>query len=74
MNNWQPLETAPKDKTVIVAFLTQFFGKLIPESRYGYFDTDSGEWLFNDPYGDWRQRVIHQPIGWMPCPELPESW
>jgi hypothetical protein len=74
MSDWQPLETAPKDETVIVAFRIQFFGKIIPESRYGFFDTDSNKWMFKDPYGDFRQLVIESPIGWMPRPKLPESW
>jgi len=63
MNQWQPIETAPKDGTVILATLP---GSNVPQpirfSLHGW----RIEW------DDWILSEEDHPTHWMPCPEPPE--
>lgn len=78
---WQPIETAPKDKTnVIVAVPTQYMdGYHVGEA---YFDPEhygGGDWWWSGTYyGDYHAGPIsdvnwHEPTHWMPLPSPPDS-
>lgn len=69
---WQPIETAPKDETVILVWHVT---KLNP---YAGFDTnikkarylpDLGEWQVEGVGGNVPPAVTH----WMPLPDAPEA-
>lgn len=66
MNEWQPIETAPKDGTEIDLWAGGF---RFPDSKYykdawrywGPDDYDSQEWV----------KIIHPVTHWMPLPKPP---
>ena len=66
MDEWRPIETAPKDNTRVITF----GGGLVGTSRYvtkfaaGYGDVGAG-W-----YSEQLDRR-HEPTHWMPLPEPP---
>ena len=78
MMEWQPIETAPKDGTVIDVWL----GGISESDRKFYCDGDT----FRSPAWAWRegkfrplgglnitQVVFVQPTHWMPLPAPPEA-
>jgi hypothetical protein len=60
MNNWQPIETAPRDKTKILVWTGRDFDILWWSERLN-------GWTFND---DWE---VDDPTHWQPLPAPPES-
>lgn len=56
MSEWRPIETAPKDGTVIDLWVPEF-GRLTNE----WFDPEDDSWTFPG-----------QPTHWMPIPEPPK--
>jgi Protein of unknown function (DUF551) len=67
---WQPIETAPKDGTVIWTLWNGVNNKTGEPSRYynaAHFDNEGGDWW--DTGGDY---VIDEPTHWMPLPEPPK--
>lgn len=67
-SEWQPIETAPKDKKIILA---------CREVEIGRWDDDSFSkkprpfWNRWSVFGVSRERA-NQPTHWMPLPELPK--
>ena len=64
MNQWQPIETAPKDGQIILVFC-----------RHGQyvcaFDTEEGWWYVDDnKFGPFPLRG-EAPTHWMPLPDEP---
>jgi Protein of unknown function (DUF551) len=58
---WQPIETAPRDGTMVLVFRAPETGY---EKRvYGVDYTKGGEW--------WLSRTQMQPTHWMPLPPPP---
>ena len=65
---WQPIETAPKDGTLVLvwdedtggAFAAQF---LVEVTGWG----NPGEWM------DWHGMRLLQPTHWMPLPDPPHE-
>jgi hypothetical protein len=61
-DEWQPIETAPNDESILVAY------------ESGYIDcirADSNRFAWQRPTGprvEWADRPTH----WMPLPEAPE--
>jgi hypothetical protein len=79
MTNWQPIETAPKDRTVLLVvepteqnFL--FFGSHGPNTAPYYIDPDGvicdpGQWMPDPGIRAGKWRATH----WMPLPEPPKE-
>jgi Protein of unknown function (DUF551) len=66
---WRPIETAPKDGTLVLLYVP---GSAIMEIVFGRYDIDGddGDWLM-----DWGNQgtVIDIPVThWMPMPEPPK--
>jgi hypothetical protein len=62
---WQPIETAPKDGTRIVA-LSNKKGLGLPS----FIHWDDGAWC-GMTYEDEKRLVIYDPTHWMPLPTPP---
>ena len=59
MNEWQPIETAPKDAVVLLASSDGYMGQ-------GYWQVVDGD----DGYWEWGG---HKPDFWMPPPPVPPN-
>lgn len=71
--NWQPIETAPKDKTKFLAF-----GKGHGNRAFSYHIGEPGFPMFSICWWDWHESEKDVPVGdglfrKEPCREL-ESW
>lgn len=65
MTGWQPIETAPKDKSIIV-----WDDGIIGE---GYYDGEDGSWWWaNISRHDYTGSPIY-PTLWQPLPAPPET-
>lgn len=69
---WQPIDTAPKDGTVVYVWLS------VKLNKYAAFDfnmklaqwlADAGEWRIEGVGGNVPQRPTH----WMPLPSPPKG-
>lgn len=76
MSEWQPIETAPKDRRRIVAFVPDELGD--HQIQIAEFDDDYASlssapfWRYNgDGFASGRYSRAHQPSHWMPLPEPP---
>lgn len=58
---WQPIETAPKDRALVVLVLTDKGVRIVKRSQF------TGDWLTVP--GDWTCRPTH----WQPLPAPPEA-
>ena len=74
MSEWQPIETAPKDGTYIIAYFPSH-GRREAYAESAYFvdleledDPGRGVWVWSQD-GDEPQV---QPTHWMPLPEAPK--
>jgi len=75
-NEWQPIETAPKDQRIILCYETCIFTNIF--SACGKWNDDQ---YSNNPKPYWthdmekilgvRETRGQQPIAWMPLPEAP---
>ena len=61
MNNWQPIETAPKDGTPILGN-SNYSGVQIAQMSW----TDGGWWID-------KLDLLDAPTHWMPLPVLPST-
>ncbi len=61
MKTWQPISTAPKDKTRVLLFGGGYM-------ETGYYD-DSPR---IGPYPNWRWPIALNPTHWMPLPNPPK--
>ncbi len=76
VSRWQPIETAPKDRTPVIVAVPDKdrTGWIIGEA---YFDTDTTDWWWagtsNDEYHDGPISDVnwHMPTHWQPLPEPP---
>lgn len=73
---WQPIETAPRDGTPILAWSEMYGGKVVMANwrMDSYAVRPKPYWSFNDErtYGTRMVRMC-QPTHWMPLPEGPEA-
>ena len=76
MTQWQPIETAPRDGTVIIMWLKEPYAQQvgigyrpITQVIIGdlFEETVGDDCMICSPYGDWCS-VTH----WMPLPDPPE--
>ena len=51
MSGWQPIETAPKDGTVIC--VVSFDGGKLWKPDFAWWDSRSGRWENGEPYDQW---------------------
>jgi hypothetical protein len=68
--NWQPIETAPKDGTVIIIYDTEWGVYAAEWSPSWYGDTTNQGWIearFDEEYGSYAKNATL----WMPLPEPP---
>jgi hypothetical protein len=65
MSEWQPIKTAPKDRTIIV--LGAYYPKtdIWGDPWACWWGPGAGEWM------RWPHK--HPPTHWMPLPEPPEA-
>jgi hypothetical protein len=83
MSGWQPIETAPRDGTVVVvfrgnvAFETSFGPSrdFVERCDLGWFE--DGNWwqsgTGHDFFEPWAIEIGHVPTHWMPLPDPPPS-
>ena len=69
MNDWQPIETAPRDEQVLVIYLEPFFGHMAQNIDTAYLDSGSNIWAF---YMTEKPIVGGGVTHWMPLPEPPK--
>jgi hypothetical protein len=73
MTDWQPIETAPKQKVILLWALT--------DTDTGNWKMAAGYWMpgYGDEPGEWTwdghrlKSYDAQPTHWMPLPEPPTS-
>lgn len=63
--SWQPIETAPLDKAVLVAY-----DVCVGEAAY-HGEDEGWYWANNDPTDSWGSRIY--PTHWQPLPAPPEK-
>lgn len=67
MNEWQPIETAPKMRTILLWALT--------DTETGNWKMETGFWHTGYDNWTWEGRQIksydHQPTHWQPLPDPP---
>lgn len=63
MSEWQPIETAPKDGTVLLGYENKAGVEM-----FTFRWCEHRGWISEIPWGDW-DRV--DPTHWMPLPEPP---
>ncbi len=67
MSEWQPIETAPKDGSVIL-----LWGRYWSDSQ-GWFPAPlQGQWNRDRWEAVWRYSFGVRPTHWMPLPEPPK--
>ena len=73
MSNWQPIETAPKDGTLIIGLGLPLDPETfqLPDTRVIkiWFVGDVWGWARRNRFGDFT--VGFSPTHWMPLPEAP---
>lgn len=69
MSDWQPIETAPRDGTTVLAGAQGRDGHLWHPLPLRFLD---GRWRADFAEGGWRS-IDPQPTHWMPLPEPPSN-
>lgn len=65
VGQWQPIETAPKDGTEILAYGRKQDGAYFVAFEYG-------DWWCAGPWDEGWCELNHAPTHWMPLPEPPK--
>lgn len=71
MDKWQPIETAPKDRTTVIVFDPLF--KTAPQNKAF---PHIGYWCEFWPKSRWRlcgSASVIKPTHWMPLPDPPDT-
>jgi hypothetical protein len=70
MSEWQPIETAPKDGTVVRLYIP---GHPELEGMTGRWDMFYKDWAAHPmPMTLGKEKSVPDPIYWMPLPEPPK--
>lgn len=73
MRDWQPIDTAPKDKHILLFGMQrpmpQLYAK-IPQVFSGYWDNIDEAWCSD---GSTWEGPFYDPTHWMPLPEPPKD-
>lgn len=81
MSEWKPIETAPKDRVILLwgaivphkddRELYHYAALVEPTLHVGHWDAVDGEWCSSvSTYkGPWIA-----PLAWQPAPDIPETW
>lgn len=77
MSDWQPIETAPKDETLILLFGKERYGECYDLDevviQIGYWSTwHSGQWRL-ELFGPNEDTLWFIPTHWMPLPPPPSD-
>lgn len=75
MTEWQPIETAPRDGTLIIIAYKVFGRYRVYPASYGvggFVDSDFA-WGILDHDGSTNAVKTGEPTHWMPLPEPPEE-
>ncbi len=72
MSEWQPIETAPKDGTEILAYVVQEPDDYTDAvgAPEGWANVDIGRF---DMFGEWAGQWAGVPTHWMPLPDPPQQ-
>jgi len=79
MNEWQPIETAPRDETYILVFNGDNIGEGTEEKQIGVASKSPYEKHDYDGVEMWHaqdccdQMTFYAPTHWMPLPEPPKE-
>jgi hypothetical protein len=65
MNDWQPIETAPKDGTDIIVYRPNFDSNYIPIVGVDYWSKRLNCWG--------KSRADTPPVKWQPMPKPPKK-
>lgn len=70
MSEWQPIETAPRDGTVVLVCGHGSAGYYVADAKW---DTDEEAWCLFDQPSDDHVWPSHGHTHWMPLPEPPKE-
>jgi len=76
-NEWQPIETAPKDGTDIIVYRDSATVPIIRGAFWldedKHIDTPSGWYHSRNSVGFYLLSGLDAPTHWIPCPKLPNK-
>jgi hypothetical protein len=70
---WQPIETAPKDGTIVLLYCPVNDGSLIDHFSAGQFESFAPYQKEMGKEGSWHHYLEAEPTHWMPLPDAPRS-
>ena len=74
-DQWQPIETAPKDGTYILCIVNNSRPSIVHWGCYfdkGMFGCDPETFMSEEEFEDYWNNVSYEPTHWMPLPTPPE--
>jgi hypothetical protein len=75
MNEWQPIETAPKDGTYVLTVVAGYVPCVYRWHEYNgvaKFGPDAEDFAEEDHFIKMWDEVLYSPTHWMPLPEAPK--
>lgn len=78
-DNWQPIETAPKDGTWILVYCPEDTNRghaVMHTARWMDFYQSAPDWAhgpLDDYFGSYREGLPSNPTHWMPLPAPPSD-
>lgn len=72
MSELQPIETAPKDETMILLWFRDHDGPEEPRVIQGFWSTEYEDWFEHEWSSNSLTEVRNAPEYWMPLPEPPK--
>jgi len=74
ITGWQPIETAPKNKQVIMLFFPNGCDmQMVEKSKIGLGFWDTDDWYHLDSRGFSMTYLGEIPTHWMPLPDPPST-
>jgi len=71
MTSWQPIETAPRDETPILAYDGTDITTVCGSEVLGRVSWELSVGMISDPGDSWPIERDFYPTHWMPLPDLP---